>query len=160
MRELECIHFFIFRNSSLPTYTFNETALPTTSTEPTDDKNKQMNVTVLIAVTLLCVFLIISMAVNIFVLCTKRCKNSMTLNHLTDIWFIWIQTINICWNNHNYIHIFKAYNQLISCYRPKEESNENGDGIKCQDETVSFMQDRDQKSKRSSEIGLYIVFPI
>lgn len=113
------------RNSSLPTYTFNETALPITSTEPTDDKNKQMNVTVLIAVTLLCVFLIISMAVNIFVLCTKR-----------------------------------SYNQLISCYRPKEESNENGDGIKCQDETVSLMQDRDQKSKRSSEIGLYIVFPI
>lgn len=106
------------RNNSLPTNISNVTVLLTTSTEPTEGKNSQMHVTVLIAVTLLCVFLIISMAVNIFLLCTN-----------------------------------KAFKQLIFCNRPKEESDENGDEIKCQDETVSLMQDRDQENERSNEIG-------
>lgn len=109
------------RNSSLPTNRSNVTVLLTTSTEPTEGKNEQMHVTVLIAVTLLCVFLIISMTVNIFLLSTKR-----------------------------------SYKQLIFCNRPKEESDGNGDGIKCQDETVSLMQDRDQEKKReivSTEFG-------
>lgn len=80
--------FFIFRNNSLPTNISNVTVLLTTSTEPTEGKNNQMHVTVLIAVTLLCVFLIISMAVNIFLLCTNKGKNYMALHHLTAIWLI------------------------------------------------------------------------
>lgn len=88
VREFRYTHFFIFRNNSLPTNISNVTVLLTTSTEPTEGKNNQMHVTVLIAVTLLCVFLIISMAVNIFLLCTNKGKNYMALHHLTSIWFI------------------------------------------------------------------------
>lgn len=86
--RIEVHTFFIFRNSSLPTNRSNVTVLLTTSTEPTEGKNEQLHVTVLIAVTLLCVFLIISMTVNIFLLSTKRCKNYTALHQLTAIYFI------------------------------------------------------------------------
>lgn len=67
------------RDSSSPTYTSSVTSIFTMSSEPTKGNDKNMNETALIAVTLLCVLLMISLAVTIVLLCTKKCK-SLELN--------------------------------------------------------------------------------
>nr|XP_034310276.1 ankyrin repeat and protein kinase domain-containing protein 1-like isoform X2 [Crassostrea gigas] len=60
------------RDSSSPTYTSSVTSIFTISSEPTKGNDKNMNDTALIAVTLLCVLLMISLAVTIVLLCTKK----------------------------------------------------------------------------------------
>lgn len=60
------------RDSSSPTYTSSVTSIFTISSEPTKGNDKNTNDTALIAVTLLCVLLMISLAVTIVLLCTKK----------------------------------------------------------------------------------------
>lgn len=60
------------RNTSSPTYTSSVTSMFTISSEPTSGNDKNMDDTALIAVTLLCVLLMISLAVTIVLLCTKK----------------------------------------------------------------------------------------
>lgn len=79
-KKSECVYLsFTFRDSSSPTYTSSVTSIFTMSSEPTKGNDKNMNETALIAVTLLCVLLMISLAVTIVLLCTKKCK-SLELN--------------------------------------------------------------------------------
>lgn len=60
------------RNTSSPTYTSSVTSMFTISSEPTYGNDKNMDDTALIAVTTLCVLLMISLAVTIVLLCTKK----------------------------------------------------------------------------------------
>lgn len=60
------------RKSSSHIYTFKETSIRTISTEPTEANTKNMTNKVLIAVIVLCVFLIICLVGTIFWLCTKK----------------------------------------------------------------------------------------